>query len=362
MYPASDGFEFLAFLWRRRWIVIVACATALAITAAVSLLLPPRFTATASVLIEPPGGNDPRAATAISPVYLESLKTYEHLASSDTLFSRALDDLHLREKFRNATVESLKRRILSVNKPPSTTIIEISATLDDPRQAQALAEYMAQHTVELNSQLDEASNRDISKEPQRIYTEAVARRERAEKARDQFAKSSQLESLEKQQYSASDLKSDVARDLARAHAELAEELARSSPSDVGAIRARIQELQAQNKQLAQTIGETSKTLENLAQTRDSLDAELKSARAAEEAAKLKLNDVEASAAFRGVRLKILDPGIVPQRPSFPNATINLIVALVISFVGAIAFLALQFAWKRIRAAHSDPVYSLRSFT
>jgi capsular polysaccharide biosynthesis protein len=289
MYPASDGIEFLAFLWGRRVIIAIACLSALAITAAVSFLLTPRYTATASVLIEPPGGNDPRAATAVSPVYLESLKTYEHLASSDSLFSRALDDLHLRAEFPHVTVESLKRQILSVNKPTSTTIIQISATLDDARQAQALAQYMAEHTVELNAQLDEESNREMAKEPQRILADAVARRERAEKARDQFLKSPPLESREKQEYAEFDV-----------------------------------------------------------------DAELKAARASEESARTKFNDVLASAPFRGIRLRVLDPGIVPQRPSFPNTPLNLIVALGASFIGVIGFLALRFAWNRMYVPWDRP--------
>ena len=154
----SDGLEFLEYVWRRRMMLAGVCLTALAIAGGVSLLLTPRYTATASVLIESPGGNDPRAATAVSPVYLESLKTYEMLASSDTLFARALDDLQLRRKYPNASIESLKRRILSFNKPANTSIIEISATLDDPRQAQALAQYIAEHTVALNANLDDRSN------------------------------------------------------------------------------------------------------------------------------------------------------------------------------------------------------------
>jgi uncharacterized protein involved in exopolysaccharide biosynthesis len=86
MNTASDGLEFLQYLWKRRVIVAAACASALAVTSVVSVFLPRRYTATASILIESPGGNDPRAAAAVSPVYLESLKTYELLASSDTLF------------------------------------------------------------------------------------------------------------------------------------------------------------------------------------------------------------------------------------------------------------------------------------
>jgi len=82
MRNASDGLEFASYLWRSRSLVAIACASALAVAGIVSLILPARYTATASILIEPPGGNDPRSATAVSTVYLESLKTYERMAST----------------------------------------------------------------------------------------------------------------------------------------------------------------------------------------------------------------------------------------------------------------------------------------
>jgi capsular polysaccharide biosynthesis protein len=371
---AGDGLEFLEYLWRSRAIVGAACATALVFAGGVSAVLPLRYTATASVLIDSPGGNDPRAATAVSPVYLESLKTYELLASSDTIFSRALDDLQLRGKYPNASIESLKRRILALNKPTNTTILEISATLDDPRQAQALAQYIAEHTVKLNAQLDNQANQDILQEPQRIFDQAISRRTRAEKAREEFGRTTSVETTAKEVAAAEDLRKEVQLDLARAKAELAEDVARqqapptAAPQDsqaawtrieIVAERARVQELEAQDKQLLDLLSQKELGLEALGHTRDSLDAELKSARAGEEAAQTKLGDVQSSAAFRGVRLKVLDPGIVPQRASFPNTPLNLAVAFVFSLAASIAFVAIRFGYQRLQRAHADPVYSLR---
>ena len=133
-----DALEFAGY-FRRRWAVVAAtCGVAALIAGAVSLLLPKRYTATASILIEAPAGNDTRVATAVSPVYLESLKTYEHLASSDSLFVRALEHLHLRESYEGTSIETLKRRVLKVAKLRETKILEISATLEDPAKAQAL--------------------------------------------------------------------------------------------------------------------------------------------------------------------------------------------------------------------------------
>src|SRR5271168_2373975 len=91
MYDSFDAFEYVDYL-RKRWrVVAAACGAALLLSVSISLLLPKRYTATASVVIDPPGSNDPRMGTAVSAVYLESLKSYESFASSDTLFARAAE-------------------------------------------------------------------------------------------------------------------------------------------------------------------------------------------------------------------------------------------------------------------------------
>src|SRR5215831_16027 len=111
MYQSFDAFEYVDYL-RHRWRVIAAaCGIALLLSAGVSLLLPKRYTATASIVIEPPGGNDVRLSTAVSPVYLESLKTYETFASSDSLFARAVERFHLQAGGLGSSMESLKRQV-----------------------------------------------------------------------------------------------------------------------------------------------------------------------------------------------------------------------------------------------------------
>jgi uncharacterized protein involved in exopolysaccharide biosynthesis len=375
MHNDSEGLEFARYLWLSRAKVAITCVTALAIAGGVSLLLPARYTATASILIEPPGGNDPRAATAVSTVYLESLKTYERLASSDTLFERALNDLNIRQRYPGVSTESLKRRILEVSKPSSTTILDISATVNDPRGAQALAQYIAERTVALHASLDQQTDEDLSKEPQRIYDAAKARREAAEKATNQFTKSTPVEALEKELLVAGELRSEVGKDLARTRAELANYLGQQQapqPSEIGerqtgwtqfeivATRAKIQDLENQDRQLLQLLNAKSPVLEDLRKRRDSLDAELKAARAEEETENTKLNDVKSSFAGRGVQLKVLDPGIIPQRPSFPNTPLNLAVAFMVSLMASVAYLAIRFAYNRTRHTTPEPVYSLRS--
>ena len=375
MRNTSEGLEFAGYLWRRRALVAITCATALAVAGAVSLLLPARYTATASILIEPPGGNDPRAATAVSTVYLESLKTFERFASSDTLFEHALEDLHLRERYPGISTEVLKRRILEVTKPANTTIIDISATVNDPKDAQALAQFMAERTVALNVSLNQQSDADLSKEPQQLFDAAKARREAAERAKDQFTRATPVEALDKEVVVAAELRSEVGKDLARARAELANYLGQQqAPQPTGsgepqtgwtqfevvATRAKIQDLESQDRQLQQLLSTKSSVLEDLRRRRDSLDAELKAARADEEAENTKLSDTKSSSAARGVRLKVLDPGIVPQRPSFPNPTLNMAAAFIFALMMSIGYLAVRFAYDRAREVHHQRAFSAHS--
>src|SRR5579863_6513069 len=99
MHDSFDVFEYVDFL-RERWkFAAFACGVAIILALAAGLLLPRRYTATATILIDPPAGGDPRIATAVSTVYLESLKTYEILAMNDQLFMRAAQQFHLLEQY-----------------------------------------------------------------------------------------------------------------------------------------------------------------------------------------------------------------------------------------------------------------------
>jgi capsular polysaccharide biosynthesis protein len=371
----AEGLEFASYLWRNRALVAIACASAVAVAGVVSLLLPARYTATASILIEPPGGNDPRSATAVSTVYLESLKTYERMASSDTLFEHALDELHIRQRYPGVSTETLKRRILEVSKPTSTTILDISATVSDAKSAQALAQYIAERTVALHESLGRQTDEELSKEPRQIFEAARARREAAEKAKDQFIRATPVEALDREVLVTGELKLDVGKELARARAELANYLGQQQapqPSEAGerqsgwtqfeitATRTKIQDLENQDRELQQALTAKGSLLEDLRRKRDALDAELKSARADEDAENTKLSDVISSSAARGVRLKILDPGILPRRPSFPNPPLNLAVAFVLSLFASIGYVAIRFAYDRTRDALREPVFSRHS--
>ena len=88
MAETLDAFRYISYL-RLRWQWIAAqLRVAVAIALAVSLLMPREYTATARIVIEPPAGTDVRAAIAVSPIYLESLRTYEHSRRATACFRK----------------------------------------------------------------------------------------------------------------------------------------------------------------------------------------------------------------------------------------------------------------------------------
>src|SRR3954447_5341170 len=110
MTSREGQFDVLQFLdyARSRWrFAAIAGAVAVATAAIAATFHPRRYTATSTIFIDSPGGADPRAATAVSPVYLESLQSYQHFALSDSLFLEAVQHLRIREQYPGVPSEAL---------------------------------------------------------------------------------------------------------------------------------------------------------------------------------------------------------------------------------------------------------------
>jgi hypothetical protein len=52
--------------------------------------------------------------------------------------------------------------------------------------------------------------------------------------------------------------------------------------------------------------------------------------------------------FRTDQLRIVDPGIVPQRPSFPNLPLSVVSAVGIAMAVCLVWLTIQFGFMRRR--------------
>jgi polysaccharide biosynthesis transport protein len=350
MYDSFDAFEYVAYL-RRRWLVVLlACVVAVVLSLTVSLLLPKRYTATASIVIEPPGGADSRSATVVSPVYLESLKTYEHFATSDSLFAGAAEHFHLMSAARSQEVESLKRSILKVSKIRDTKILEISATMTDPKLAQSVAQYVAEETVNMNRGANLVADREFLDDAEKRAAEAQQRLDQAQKAQANVTATSLIEPLQAELDASTELQTKLRRDLLEAEANVAEYQQQGdgqfAREQLQSARARLALLEKRSQELARSIGEKSALVAKRTARRDEVLAELKMAQTAYDSSTARLRDLRAASGTRGERLRVMDPGIVPQRPSSPNIPLNVAAALLVALVASILYLSFAFSFRK----------------
>jgi polysaccharide biosynthesis transport protein len=361
MVTSFDADKFLRHIRHNWYLTPMICGVAVIIAAGVSLLMPRKYTATARILIEPPAGSDQRTFVAVSPIYLESLKTYEHLASGDSLFLRALEQFHLRGHGDTRAVESWKRSVLRVEIPRNTKVLEISATLADPKMAQALAFYLAGETVKLSREVSRRSGEELAAEAETQFQDARKHLERAEAAWSSNEERQPVEGLEERVGSAAALRDEAARNLMAAEMLLAEDAERQkliaaapgSRSELEGVHAELQLTQARASMLRERMSaldrETSRLQAILAERnarREALLTQRKAAEAASTAAEAHLREVRGAVGYTGERLNIVDPGIVPERPSSPNTPLNVIAAFLLGLIASLLYTLLGFSMRR----------------
>jgi uncharacterized protein involved in exopolysaccharide biosynthesis len=359
MYDSFDAFEYLEFL-RRRWRVFVAALSAAVLIALpVSLLLPKRYTATASVVIEPPGGNDVRVGTAVSAVYLESLKTYESFASSDSLFARAAEQFHLRDSSRGQAIESLKRQVLKVTKIRDTKILEINVTLPDPRKAQQVAQFLADQTVSMSRTGNQASDSPFIAEAQKQAVEARARLERTQKSWALLSAAAPIASLQSEIDAAVELQGELRQELVDAQATAAEyqqDTGQFAREQMRGAQARATLIEKRIQDLSREIQQKSATLAKRTAEGSALQTDLTVAQKAYETDTARLREMRATAGAHAEQLRVIDPGIVPQQPSSPHIQLNIAAALLVALIASLVYLSIAFVYRR-RTAAFEPAMS-----
>lgn len=335
---------------RRRWsVVAIAFVVAAVLACAITLLFPKRYTATSKIIIEPPAGSDMRAAMSVSPIYLESLKTYEHFATSDNLFSKAVDHFRLREKAPGRSLESWKSGVLKVNIPRNTKILGISATLEDPKQAHALALYLAEETIKLNRKISREGDRELT-------DDAVEQLGPAKRARDEAeAEWSRLMASEPAETVKGEIETLELRQF-RAERELLETETRAAESATEDKRARAAFLRERVKTLEQELAAKRALLARRVARREELETQRRSAEAAYEATLTRARDIRSAVGYRGERLNLVDPGVVPEHPSSPRMVLNVGAAVLVALIASLFFLSFEFTYGgRRRSAAPAPL-------
>ena len=352
MYQSFDALEYVQYL-RRRWrVVALACGVAILVVVPLSLITPKRYTATATIVIEPPGSSDSRTAIVVSPMYLESLKTYERFADSDSLFARAAAKFHLQDG-GSAAIESLKRAVLKVTKLRDTKILEIRVTLKDPRLAQAMAEYLANETVALSRAQSLDADREFIDAAEKQALAAKLQLAEVERRWASLSVKEPVDSLQGELDAAVDLQAKLRTELVSAEANIAEYQAQEGKGDAQFAREQLRAEQARKVLIEKRLQEAGRSVGDLAVSmarrgaaRDALQNERTVAQATFESAEKHLDDLRATAGSRGDRLRVMDPGIVPERPSSPNVPLNVAAGLLFALVASLMYLSFAFVLRR----------------
>lgn len=340
-----NTYRYLSFLLSRWRFIALSCGIAVSLALGVTLTRSKLYTATCRILIEPPAGTDIRSALGVSPIYLESLKTYEHFAASDSLFLRALNLFQLRRRFPDRPIESLKASILKVGMVRDTKILEINITLPDPKAAQALALYLGEETVKLSRSVDEEGDRELNQTIEKQEADARALLNRTETTWTHTVAQQPIDRLQQEFQSGVGLKSNLERQLLRAEADAAAGNADQAAAD----RARAETIRKQLAQLERDLFAKEELLARRVAERDRVDAERTASQEAYAAVETRLSQARSDRGYRSERLKIVDPGIVPERPTSPNVPLRVLAALLLGLVVPVIYLTLELSYRSQRA-------------
>jgi capsule polysaccharide export protein KpsE/RkpR len=227
-----------------------------------------------------------------------------------------------------------------------TKILEIKVMLPDPRTAHALAQYLGEETVKLSRAVDQEADQDLTQTIEAQEAEAQARLDRSEAAWTRTIAQQPVERLQQEIQSGGDLKSSLEHQLLDAEADAAEARAATLRKQLAEVD---RDLAAKEELLGRRLAE-----------RDRLDSERTASQEAYTTVETRLNQVRADRGYRSERLKVIDPGIVPERPSAPNLPLRMFAALLLGLVIPVVYLTLELSYQTQRAQAVRPPAAART--
>jgi hypothetical protein len=157
--------------------------------------------------------------------------------------------------------------------------------------------------------------------------------------------------LEGEAQGLADLRARTEAQRIEANLTLADSVARGDQEGAASARARVAALAADVASLQRDIDAKASALAALRARRMHADDVLRASELTFENARGRVQEVISSTRFRSEQLRVVDPGIVPQRPSSPNILLTVAAAVTLSLVACLIWLTLQFglAGQRERA-------------
>lgn len=351
----GERFQYVASRWRYL-LTVIGCAAALAFV--ISELMPRRYTARATVIIDTPAASDPRASAALNPTYLASLSTFERFFTSDTLFQQAAEKFHLDPG--NNDIESLRRKVLKVSMQRDTRILEVSATLPDPVVARSLVQFITEQSIAASHAEAMGADHEALENMNAELDHARARFAKAQAEWQRATREDTPDSIQDSLEAAIGVQSEIRRHAGEADADAAEWQARSqegarSDREFAQAQARAEAARknlyaAKASEIAAEIAADRKLLASRSGSLSLASAELDSARKELENLQSHVRDLNAMAGSRGERMRIIDPGVAPRRPSSPNVLFSTIAAALLAACLGAAWLALRADEPRPRPA------------
>ena len=345
--------RYIAARWR---LPAVSVAAAAVLAFGISEMMPRKYTATSTVIIDPPPTNDPRTTTALNPAYLDSLTTFEHYFTSDTLFLQAARRFHLGAGGEG--LRALRERVLKVVVQRQTRILQVSATLEDPKDAVALEQYITEQGIAQDRAESDAADRENLRNVNDELERARVRLESARNEWEHVTLNDTPETLRSEVSAAIELLSGTRRLREQADAEAAEWRVRARDGDpddrksstvlANAAEARAQEYAKREKELDEEIATKRKRVAEQTSRHAIASAELDSSQKACDAALARVRDYNALTGLHGERLRVIDPGVEPRQPSSPRVLLNTLAAALLAGCLAIAWLNLMAGMPRQR--------------
>ncbi|HEX3748373.1 MAG TPA: hypothetical protein VHW09_30810 [Bryobacteraceae bacterium] len=339
--------ERLTYLLSRWRVLLLTVLAAGALACGISECLPPRYTAVSTVIIDPPGTNDPRASMVVNPTYLDSLRTFERFFTSDTLFAEAIRKFHL--NVGRDDVDILRKRILKVGVEHDTRVLQVSATLPNPKDAIALVQFITRQSLAASRDEAEATDRDTLRNVTDEFDRAQARLQKAESDWQSVIAQGTPEALDHEVSAAVGLQYQVRQLGAQSAAQSAEFHARAEGSDpadrrsyslyADAAAASASEYAKRQVQLDEELARERKRLAELTQKNGLASGELDAARKAFEAALARKRDFSALNGLRSEHMRVIDPGVEPTRQSSPDVLLNTVGAALLAGCLSLAWLA-----------------------